>query len=1112
MDPQLIFESPEQHIDYMTGPNPEGQYFDRKEARNVDKKALEEVKEKIIKTISAFTNSRGGLLVLGIDDQGQVPGLGHLSEPEYNSLAQVAHQKLSHHQARSREWMYQGHKLLLFYVPEGTSGICETTGTTPKAWKREGANSLPLTSQDRERLIFERNKRFEQLTVCEYDFSLVNKPIYDLFRKLYLVERDANYQDSDQDFLLNIGACKREGGVVKFTNAGYLFFASNPRNYLPSAYVRMLKYEQEVGNQNNPGTAIFDKDYDGSLPEMLRKIRSFINDSPYFRRYSYRNPQSSGIIEEPEYPLNAVEEAIVNAIIHRDYQSNQPIVCTAYRDAFVVKSPGRIMQDSHIPIRFDLGEFPLTPYRRNTTLVEWARLMRDESGQRFVRSLAEGTRTMLDSMRTMQLPEPSYTTNGYTQVILRNNYQEREARYKAFSQPAPSEYTNLFALTPHAKNNQPIEESLYDLRSQIFGLLKNKLQNTGWIIDRDSFSRITVHRKGNHIPLDRDVNKWLQIFPAYTFQLYVIEGQLYLSIDYDIQIKNIARLSELYTKGITDLRHKWAQIRLADSWTVGKIEDFTAYYARVYLPEFEKEENVELENIIPSLPLFQMKSILKSEGISFDLSRKLKELTFASQANAARDRAQKIREIVDYVSRFIFPVSYNGYSVSIQDTPVHLQPWNGITRDSQNKAFGLYTLSEPQIKVNDNHVEVKISDGLIRFGAFQPSDARKVEVIPFVISGFENGMQNLLQALSQGSTTFRGLERTFRTRISYTEAISRKNAEDFLPEIQRLLAQDAGWVGDTSLSRIFLIHIPEDRYSPTDIQSPYYSLKEFLLAQGIPVQMVDTPTLLDAKYKDLNLALNIIAKTGGIPWVLPDALPDVDLFIGLSYTQYKDKDSLYRTMGYANVFNAYGQWQFFKGNSTAFPYDQKHQYFFNLIQDTLHGLTNTLSETPSIHVHYSAKFSREDRTEIVKAVHSIRPKARVTFVWINTGHNLRFFDDRLEGNGSLSRGSYVTMSPNQFYLSSTGYNTLRKTLGTPIMLEVNTRVEPFVEDHLPTPGMIALHILALSKLNWASSQSVNGEPVTIKYARDIARLSQVFLRRKGSFYLHPALEKTPWFI
>jgi hypothetical protein len=86
--------------------------------------------------------------------------------------------------------------------------------------------------------------------------------------------------------------------------------------------------------------------------------------------------------------------------------------------------------------------------------------------------------------------------------------------------------------------------------------------------------------------------------------------------------------------------------------------------------------------------------------------------------------------------------------------------------------------------------------------------------------------------------------------------------------------------------------------------------------------MVDTPTLLDPDWKDLNLALNIIAKCGVVPWVLPDAIPDAHFFVGLSYTQSRRQQST-QMMGYANVFNQYGRWGFYSANSEAFPFERK---------------------------------------------------------------------------------------------------------------------------------------------------------------------------------------------
>lgn len=94
-----------------------------------------------------------------------------------------------------------------------------------------------------------------------------------------------------------------------------------------------------------------------------------------------------------------------------------------------------------------------------------------------------------------------------------------------------------------------------------------------------------------------------------------------------------------------------------------------------------------------------------------------------------------------------------------------------------------------------------------------------------------------------------------------------------------------------------MVQTPESGYSLDNENSPYYKLKRRLLEQGIPSQMVDTPTLLNPDDKDFNLALNIIPKCGVVPWVLPGPIPDADFFVGLSYTQNYGRGTT-RMMGY----------------------------------------------------------------------------------------------------------------------------------------------------------------------------------------------------------------------
>jgi len=120
----------------------------------------------------------------------------------------------------------------------------------------------------------------------------------------------------------------------------------------------------------------------------------------------------------------------------------------------------------------------------------------------------------------------------------------------------------------------------------------------------------------------------------------------------------------------------------------------------------------------------------------------------------------------------------------------------------------------------------------------------------------------------------------------------------------------------------------------------------------------------------------------------------------------------------------------------------------------------------------------------------------------------------LETDGSLARGRYVIGARNQIYVSTTGQNPYRKVLGTPKVLEVNVRIEDPEGEGRPAPDLRAMagQILSLTKLNWASTDSLCAEPITTKYAGDVAYLTAAFMRQGGSFRLHPVLERTPWFI
>ena len=497
--------------------------------------------------------------------------------------------------------------------------------------------------------------------------------------------------------------------------------------------------------------------------------------------------------------------------------------------------------------------------------------------------------------------------------------------------------------------------------------------------------------------------------------------------------------------------------------------------------------------------------ILKEVAPEFDLTKAVKTAAHSISPGAARRRAERISQCVRVVRDIVFPVQLFGKAISVESVPLRL-----LEGGDGKRALRVEELNEPEVEFGRKRSTANIREGITTYGSYKdrPKD---LEVICVVEPGLEQRMRELIDRLRSGSYKFRGTERTFATRLRLLQ-VSTAAGLSVDEECRRLMDTYPEWIGNRELSRLMLVHTPEANFAIDDVASPYYKAKRALLSAGIPSQMIDTHTLTNPNYKDLNLALNIVAKTGVTPWVLPESIPDADFFVGLSYTS-SGGDSHSRIIGFANVFNQYGRWEFYSGGNEAVLYEERADHYERLVRNTLSKLE--LRAHPTVYFHYSARFSHREREAIRRGARAVRPEGRYVFIWINSHHPVRLFDRRVETDGSVARGRYVVGGSNQIYLSTTGHNPYRRAIGTPQALEVNVYPDSDggnAMDRLDHRS-IANQILSLTKLNWASTDALCGEPITIKYAKSIAYLTAAFQRQKsGEFRLHEVLERTPWFI
>lgn len=143
-------------------------------------------------------------------------------------------------------------------------------------------------------------------------------------------------------FMKKAGFLVERAGPLVPTLAGLVLFGEDPQVASPNIKIKALRF---TGTPSD-GTLLENvaqfgrKDITGPLGFMVKDVEKF------FKKHVGKVPRIEGIkrVEDYEYPLEVVREAIVNALVHRDYSSAAHVILQIFRDRIIVKSPGHLLR------------------------------------------------------------------------------------------------------------------------------------------------------------------------------------------------------------------------------------------------------------------------------------------------------------------------------------------------------------------------------------------------------------------------------------------------------------------------------------------------------------------------------------------------------------------------------------------------------------------------------------------------------------------------------------------------------------------------------------------------------------------------------------------------
>lgn len=291
--------------------------------------------EDIANELAAFSNSKGGRIIIGVDDKtGSVVGLDFKELQRIGSLVASAADDRVHPSVfpEIETVLVDDKAVMIVDVPKGQD--TPYTNHRGEVYVKQGPDKRRVTETNEMLRLFAEAGSYQpdRQSVAGTSVKDIDSSALEDFFQRTLGRRSDELGLPQDKALENLNLLASDG---RLTLGGLMFFGKKPQRYLPAFNIKAVWF---YGNSIGGNDYRDSKDIDGTIPEMFEDGMRFL-ESCLHRRQAGQNFNSIGVLEISEI---ALREILQNALVHRSWLKPAPIRLLVFDNRVEIISPGAL--------------------------------------------------------------------------------------------------------------------------------------------------------------------------------------------------------------------------------------------------------------------------------------------------------------------------------------------------------------------------------------------------------------------------------------------------------------------------------------------------------------------------------------------------------------------------------------------------------------------------------------------------------------------------------------------------------------------------------------------------------------------------------------------------